>query len=231
LDQVNPEVQKWMHLIDQARRTPEGELVSSFLEIINQIASKIDSFLSGDLQIQDVKSLFIGITVILYLNERYAIEKVMMFAKGRCQVSVQTPSELIIQLTRTFENKLTTTPIDSWTKTFSTALLFFIKKDFQVVQDTISTSRLRFKELHSNLQLSLLEAILYSFLKPRILPVIQENLDNYQTEFAQSPFSLYFSLLKNHLYEIQEFQHQKGTKLQKLKNLFDNLSKIEDKVK
>jgi len=228
---VNPEVQKWMHLIDQARLTPEGELVSSFLEIITQITSELDLFLRGNLQIRDIKSLFIGITVISFLNERYAIEKVMLFAKGRCRVSVQTPSELITQLTGAFENKLTTTAMDSWTKTFSNALLFLIKKDFQAVKATISTSRFHFKELHFNLQLSLLEAILYSFLKPIILPIIQENLNNYQTEFAQNPFSLYFSLLKNYLYEIQEFQRQKGTKIQKLKTFFDNLSQLEEKGK
>ena len=45
LDELIPQVRTWMNLIDRARRTDEGEIVPSFLEIISQIVSELDTVL------------------------------------------------------------------------------------------------------------------------------------------------------------------------------------------
>ena len=43
LDKLPPDVRSWLSLVTQARRTSEGEIVPSFLKIIKQIDSELNS--------------------------------------------------------------------------------------------------------------------------------------------------------------------------------------------
>ncbi len=227
LNKVNPLIRDWFGLIDQARRTPEGAIVPSFLEIVNQISSELTEILKNEIGFEEITLIFVGISIISYLNERYAIEKVMMFAKGRCRVSLSSPAELSSQLITTFSERLEAASITEWIKAMGTSMLNLLNKDLQGARDTCLALKQIFKEKFENQNLTLIEGILFCFLKNDLIPLIQKNLNHYQAEFADDPIFLYFSILKNVMNEIQDFQHQKKSGLQGLKNLLDNLSKLE----
>lgn len=226
-DKLDKPVYNWFDLIDQARRASEGALVPTFLEIANQIASELHELLKNELKLRSIKTIFVGISVISYLNERYAIEKVMMFAKGRCRVSLATPPELISQLIGVFSDRLEFSSLDEWTKTVGTVMLFMLNKDFRGAGDAVSSLKDKFKERLNDKNLSIIEGILYALTRNDLIPIIISTLNENQTDFADDPFYLYFSILKNLVSEIQAIQSQRKSRLQGLWNLFDKLSELE----
>ncbi|NVM53790.1 MAG: hypothetical protein HWN66_08825 [Candidatus Helarchaeota archaeon] len=227
LDKLNPEVQTWFRLIDQARRTPEGELVPSFLEIINQIATELDEFFKQKSNPKNLKSIFVGISVISYLNERYAIEKIMMFAKGRYRVSIPAPPELISQLLEKFSDRLITSILDKKIKTIGKSMIYVLKKDLEAARDACIPLIQNFKEGFANSNLTLLELIFYALLRNDIISIIITNLNAYQTEYARNPLAIYFSILKNIVNDIQAIHTRRKSYLQGLWNLFNTLSQLE----
>ena len=229
LDELNPEIPTWFYLIDQARRNPEGELVPSFLEIIQQIQTGLEVYFKGELEPKDVKSALVGISVISYLNEKYAIEKIMMFAKGRSRVSLPPPPELISQLFEKLSNHLATSGLNEKIKTMGKTMLYVLQKDLQTARDACVPLNQHFKEKLAKSSLSLLEAICFALLRNDIIPIIIKNLNAYQAEHAQEPLAIYFSILKNLAIEIQANQHQRKSALEGLRNLFENLSQLEKK--
>ncbi|NVM28177.1 MAG: hypothetical protein HWN65_04985 [Candidatus Helarchaeota archaeon] len=229
LDELNPELQTWFHLIDQARRNPEGELVPSFLEIMQQIKTELEVFFKGKLEPKDVKSALVGISIISYLNEKYAIEKIMMFAKGRYRVSLPPPPELISQLSEKLSNHLATSGLNEKIKMMGKTMLYVLQKDFQTARDACVPLNQHFKEKLAKSSLSLLEAICFALLRNDIIPIIIKNLNTYQAEHAQQPLAIYFSILKNVVSEIQANQHRRKSALEGLRNLFENLSQLEKK--
>ncbi len=227
LDELNPEVQTWFQLIDQARRNPEGKLIPSFLELIYQIKIELEEFFKRKLELRDIKSIFVGISVISYLNEIYAIEKIITFAKDRYFVSLPSLPELISQLSERFLHHLGKFNVDFRFKTIGQVLLFILQKNLQAAWDACIPMNQNFKDDFANSNLSLLESICYALIKNDILPILINNLNAYQTEFARNPRAIYFSLLKNIISKIQEAQFHRRSALQGLKNFLDNLSQID----
>ena len=227
LDELIPQVRTWMNLIDRARRTDEGEIVPSFLEIISTIISELKMVLENPFSSKELKSIFIGISVIQYLNDKYAIEKVMMFAKGRCRVSLPSPSKQINQFTEKFVERFSNGKQDDWSNQMGKLMNFLFKKDFKAARDATIPLQPYFKKKFDEKTLSLLEATFYSLIRGDIIPIIMKNLKNYQTEVAQDPISIYFSILKNIIVKIQYTQDQRKSALQGLLHLFNNLSQLE----
>ncbi|MHA1650319.1 MAG: hypothetical protein ACTSYB_09000, partial [Candidatus Helarchaeota archaeon] len=214
LDKLKPEIKIWMDLIVQARKIPEGKIVPSFLEIIYRISSDLNNFLNSTLSNNNIKSMFIGILLIQYLNTKYAIEKVMMFAKGRCRVSPQSPSTLLHQLIKAFENVYSDTSLGK-------AMAFILQRKFYAAREVILSLKKNDDEISS-----LLEAIIFSIIKQEFIPLILSDLNSYQTKFAQDSLSIYFSILKNLIYEIQTYHQAQKLSLKYLKNFYANLSQL-----
>ena len=229
LDEFSPKVKDWFLLIHQARSGYEGTVVPSFLEITQRIRSDLDLLLKENFNHRSLKSVFLGITVISYLNEKYAIEKVMLFAKGRCRTSIPSPSDQIAVLHEAFSTSLNSSSLNAQMKTIGKTMLSILKKDFQAARETCTSLAQTFNEKFDNQNLSVLESVLFSLCKADLIFKILKTLNIYQIEFAKDPFSLYFSILKNLLSEIQSFQNQKKSSLQALLTFFNNISQLEKK--
>ncbi len=227
LDKFCIDLHSWMALIDQARKNTEGKIVPSFIEIISQINADLDPLLSAPLNLMASKSIFVGISIIQYLDRRYAIEKIMLFAKGRCHTSVPSPAERIQILLQRFRISLEEAKMTEWDKIISQSLLFFLFQDFKAARAVLLPYRKRFRQQHTKESLSLIELILFSLIKRALIPKVTEILNESQQNFAHDPLSLYFSILRSHLSEIEAILNQKKAGINYLKTLFDNLSQLE----
>ena len=227
LDELKAEVRTWLSLIAQARRTPEGEIVPSFIEIIKQIDTVLKNTLKSKSVIENLKQIFSRIAIIQYLNDKYAIEKVMTFAKEGFPESLKPPSELVSHLTNSFLSNLSKQTSDNWDTVLGKSMCFLLRKDFKTARNMASPLNSEFKERYNEKKLFLLEALIYSLIRKDLIPLINGALNEYMAKFAQEPLTIYFSILRNLLYEIQFSHKQRKSALQHLQTFFNNLSQLE----
>ncbi len=226
LDPLDPRIFIWLNVLNQVRATaPEG-ICFSILEICDTIASDLDSYINADLTLDNSKSIFFGLSLIQYLNERYAVDKLILFIKKPPHISLKTPTELILILTNKFLKYLTQDNTNQWTTRLATSLYYINKKDFQAAKEVILPLQSDFKSHIKQKKLYLIEALIRSLTKYRYVKSLKENLNFYLNQYANDPFSLYFLVLKNLVNEIQSFHAQKKSNLQMLRNLFKNLSQL-----
>jgi len=151
----------------------------------------------------------------------------MLMAKDRCRVTLATPLQLKSRLLSEFTDQLENASLDPRSRTVGTVAVLILKKDFRGAKDALLPLKHRFKQAYDNHNLTIIEAILYSLVRNDLLSSIILTLNKNQTECADNPFYLYFSILKNLVNEIQAIQSQRKSRLQGLWNLFDGLSELE----
>ncbi|MHA1275816.1 MAG: hypothetical protein ACTSQI_06715 [Candidatus Helarchaeota archaeon] len=225
-DKFHVDLFHWLQLIEQARKNIDGDIVHSFLEIIKLISTELDPLFSPEIDGIAIKSIFIGILIIQYLNKRYAIEKVMLYVKGRCHASDVSPSAQIQTLLARLQKILSAKKLPPWDKSLANALFFILNRDFKTARAALTSENNYFIRESSSMHLSFLEMIVSALLKKTLADQTNEIIDAHLQKFITSPYSLYFSILRNLLHEIQAFHDQRRGGLKFLKALFDDLHQI-----
>ncbi|MHA1264684.1 MAG: hypothetical protein ACTSRS_05535 [Candidatus Helarchaeota archaeon] len=226
LDDLPTPLQSWLKLIDQARRAPMGLVAPTFLEIIDHIVSFLKDSIPQSFDLPSFKCLFIGFALIQYLTDRYAIEKVMLFAKGRCHTSNKTPSELIAPLLLELKIHLENSQIPSTTSALSRSMYFLLRRNFHTAQVCLLPVKSHLLLKLNQQNLSLLETLLLSLLKSVLIPSLKKSLNLYSIRFRNTPLFIYFTVLNYLLANIEDFHASRRATIRTLLTFFDNLSHL-----